>query len=139
MLLLRAREAVMARFRPVLHEFGITEQQWRALRALHDTGELTAAGLAEECSIRAPSMTRILRKLTQDGLVETARSLQDQRELRVKITATGKRLVSRVGPQIERQYVLLREQLQPERLASLYADLHHVIEMMGPAAESDED
>lgn len=139
MLLLRAREAVMARFRPVLHEFGITEQQWRALRALHDTGELTAAGLAEECSIRAPSMTRILRKLTQDGLVETARSLQDQRELRVSITAAGRRLVSRVGPQIERQYVLLREQLQTERLASLYADLHHVIEMMGPAAESDED
>jgi hypothetical protein len=44
-----------------------------------------------------------------------------------------------VGPQVEQQYALLRERLKPARLASLYADLHHVIEMMGPVAESDED
>ncbi|NAW23594.1 homoprotocatechuate degradation operon regulator HpaR, partial [Salmonella sp. gx-f9] len=28
-LLLRARETLMARFRPILREHGITEQQWR--------------------------------------------------------------------------------------------------------------
>ncbi|MGH7006661.1 MAG: hypothetical protein ACREIP_22160, partial [Alphaproteobacteria bacterium] len=29
MQLLRAREAVMQRFRPMLHQHGVTEQQWR--------------------------------------------------------------------------------------------------------------
>ena len=32
--LLKAREAAMARFRPMLRSHGLTEQQWRVLRAL---------------------------------------------------------------------------------------------------------
>src|SRR6266849_5130597 len=34
MSLLRAREAVMRHFRPSLRDHGLTEQQWRILRAL---------------------------------------------------------------------------------------------------------
>ena len=34
MQLLRAREAVMQRFRPMLHQHGVTEQQWRVIRVL---------------------------------------------------------------------------------------------------------
>lgn len=135
MLLLRARETAMSRFRPVLAEFGLTEQQWRALRALNDLGELSAAGLAAECSILAPSMTRILRKLAADGVVIVTRSRHDHRELTVKMSAKGRRLVGRIAPRIEEQYALLREQLHPERLAALYADLHHLIEIGGPARE----
>jgi len=32
--LLKAREAAMERFRPMLREHGLTEQQWRVIRAL---------------------------------------------------------------------------------------------------------
>jgi homoprotocatechuate degradation regulator HpaR len=131
MLLLRARETAMARFRPVLHEHGITEQQWRALRALHDLGELTAAGLAAECAILAPSMTRILRKLADDGLVTVMRSKRDRRERRVRISAKGRRMVEVVGPIVETEYAKIRERLQPERLDALYSDLRHLIEIGG--------
>ena len=40
LLLLQAREHVIARFRPILNANGITEQQWRIVRALIDTGPL---------------------------------------------------------------------------------------------------
>lgn len=133
MLLLRAREITMARFRPILHAHGITEQQWRALRALNDLGELTAAGLASECSILAPSMTRILRKLTEQGWVEIARSQRDQRELSVGITSAGQALVDEIAPEIEQEYARLREQLHPDRLAMLYEDLQHLIDVGPPA------
>ncbi len=117
----------MARFRPILHEHGLTEQQWRALRALDDLGELTAAGLASECSILAPSITRILRKLSEQGYVESARSETDQRELKVRMTGKGKQLVELVGPKVEEEYAKIREQLQPDYLASLYKDLERLI------------
>jgi homoprotocatechuate degradation regulator HpaR len=133
MLLLRARETAMARFRPVLHSYGITEQQWRALRALNDLGELTAAGLAAECAILAPSMTRILRKLSEQGLVIANRSKNDQRELQVRISAKGQRLVETVGPIVELEYAKLRGELRPERLEALYDDLRHLIEIGGPS------
>lgn len=129
MLLLRARETAMSRFRPILHEHGLTEQQWRALRALDDLGELTAAGLAAECSILAPSMTRILRKLSGQGYVATSRSEVDQRELKVTMTAKGKQLVEIVGPKVENEYAKIRELLQPKYLASLYEDLQRLIEL----------
>jgi homoprotocatechuate degradation regulator HpaR len=132
MLLLRARETAMARFRPILHAHGVTEQQWRALRVLNDLGELTATGLASECSILAPSMTRILRKLSDERLVFVKKSKNDQRELKVKIAAKGKRLVSSVGPIVEQEYARIRDQLRPERLEALYADLRYLIEIGGP-------
>jgi len=136
MLLLRAREAAMSRFRPILHEHGLTEQQWRALRALDDLGELTAAGLAAECSILAPSITRILKRLTEQGYASTSRSKTDQRELKVRMTAKGKRLVELVGPKVEQEYTKIHDQLQPEYLASLYNDLQRLIDIGDAERES---
>jgi DNA-binding MarR family transcriptional regulator len=43
MSLLRAREAVMRQFRPSLREHGLTEQQWRILRALAAKTDLRRA------------------------------------------------------------------------------------------------
>lgn len=137
MLLLRARETAMARFRPILHAHGLTEQQWRALRALHDLGELTAAGLARECAILAPSMTRILRKLGELGYVTTVRSAADHRELKVRITSEGQRIVDEVGPKVEQEYARLCEQFSADRIDSLYRDLKDLIELGQPSSEPD--
>jgi homoprotocatechuate degradation regulator HpaR len=127
MLLLRARETALARFRPILHRHGLTEQQWRVLRALNDLGELTAAGLAQECAILAPSMTRILRRLTADGFVRTTRSRDDQREVRVRLAPKGQRLVGQIGPQVEYEYAEICDRLGAETLDSLYEGLEELI------------
>jgi homoprotocatechuate degradation regulator HpaR len=128
MLLLRAREAAMSHFRPVLQAHGVTEQQWRALRALDEQGELTAAGLAAECAILAPSMTRIIRRLKADGFVNVRRARDDQRALRLRISAKGRRLVARIGPEIEVAYARIRDEMQPEHLTALYRELRHFTE-----------
>ena len=132
MLLLRAREAAMSHFRPILQSHGVTEQQWRALRALHERGELTAAGLAAECAILAPSMTRIIRYLANEGLVLVSRSKTDQRELKLRISAKGRRLVERVGPEIEAAYGEIRDRLHPTHMAALYRELNRFIERAAP-------
>ena len=44
--LLRARDAVMSRFRPMLQERGFTEQQWRVLRVLDEGGPLDPTEIA---------------------------------------------------------------------------------------------
>lgn len=127
MLLLRAREVAMSHFRPILKSHGLTEQQWRALRALDELGQLTASGLASECALLAPSMTRIIRHLAGEGLVRVTVSPDDQRERRLRISAKGKRLVDRVGPEIETAYAGIREQMQPEHLSALYRELKRLI------------
>jgi homoprotocatechuate degradation regulator HpaR len=129
MLLLRAREVAMSHFRPILQAHGLTEQQWRALRALAEQGELTAAGLAGECAILAPSMTRIIRRLAADGYVRVRRASDDQRALRLRISARGKRLVDRVGPEIELAYAAIRERMRPGHMEALYRELRHFAEI----------
>jgi hypothetical protein len=47
MALLKAREAVMAGFRPDLEAHDLTEQQWRALRILTEQPGITMGDLAE--------------------------------------------------------------------------------------------
>ncbi len=60
MLLLRARESTMGFFRPILNQYGLSEQQWRAIRALYETPGISASDLADVSMILSPSLTRIL-------------------------------------------------------------------------------
>jgi len=126
MSLLRAREAVMERFRPVLREHGVTEQQWRVLRALAATGPIDAGGLADACCLLPPSLTRILRDLLGRGLIARHTSTQDQRVAEISITALGSELIAVVGPHSERQYQEIAELLGPEDLERLYALLERL-------------
>src|SRR5579883_1276119 len=70
MLLLRAREAVMRYFRPSLLEHGVTEQQWRVLRALSTADEMEVMILANATYLLPPSLSRILKDLQRRGLVK---------------------------------------------------------------------
>lgn len=67
--LLRAREAVMSHFRPILAAHDVTEQQWRVIRTLSEAGMLDATEVAEKAFILAPSLTRMIRSLEERGLI----------------------------------------------------------------------
>ncbi len=85
-LLLRARETLMARFRPILREHGITEQQWRVLRTLNDTGDMEPNQLADACLILSPSLTRMLAAMEQADMIVRTRSSVDQRRQVISLT-----------------------------------------------------
>ena len=85
-LLLQSREALMQRFRPALNEQGVTEQQWRILRALLQEDGLEPRQLCERCLISSPRITGVLARMAEAGLIERERMGHDQR--RVKVTLT---------------------------------------------------
>jgi homoprotocatechuate degradation regulator HpaR len=118
MALLRAREAVMRHFRPALRHFGITEQQWRVLRALQDT-ELEITALAEATHLLAPSLSRILQDLEQRGLVKRRTSPEDLRRSLVSVSPDGAELLVAVGGYSEAIYGQLAARLGAERLQTL--------------------
>src|SRR5271168_1652548 len=70
MSLLRAREAVMRQFRPSLRSHGLTEQQWRILRALATVDAIEVTELARMAFLLGPSLSRILRDLDARQLIE---------------------------------------------------------------------
>jgi len=78
MALLKAREAAMARFRPMLRDHGLTEQQWRVIRALADYDRIDASELARRSLLLAPSLTRILQHLEGEKLVKRLSDANDR-------------------------------------------------------------
>ncbi len=130
MALLRAREAVMERFRPMLHEHGVTEQQWRVLRVLHEAGERDATELASAACILAPSLTRILKTLEGKGLIVTRRDPADGRRALIKLTREGAAFIRKVAPASAAVYAELEERLGPERIEALLDDLDSLLTML---------
>lgn len=134
MALLQAREAAMRLFRPLLAEHGLTEQQWRVLRALASAdGPLEVGAIVEGTFLLAPSLSRILKDLESRGLVGRAPVATDQRRAEISLTAPGRQLVATVAPQSEAVYnkieaafgeVELKELMQ--RLAALRESTSHV-------------
>jgi homoprotocatechuate degradation regulator HpaR len=120
MLLLRGHQAVMAEFRPVLREHGITEQQWRVLRALTTADSLRISQLVAATLISAPSLTRILRSLEQNRLVARRVEAGDQRAARISITAAGVRLIATVAPESEARYARIAARYGKDELEALY-------------------
>lgn len=130
MALLRAREAVMDRFRPSLRDFGVTEQQWRVLRALYGRGEIETGALARLCCLLTPSLSRILKHLESAGLVERRAAPTDQRRSLVALAPAGLALLERSAPLSEAEYRAIEASFGEARLAALYATLDELIEVL---------
>lgn len=127
MQLLRAREAVMQRFRPMLHRHGVTEQQWRVIRALIESDATDIGALAEQCCILPASLSRIVDTLEGKKLVARRGHPADQRRVVVEITPAGRRLFQTVAPHSEAHYREIAALVGAERLDTFYATLDDLI------------
>ncbi|CAH0441723.1 homoprotocatechuate degradation operon regulator HpaR [Ralstonia pseudosolanacearum] len=135
-LLLRARETFMARFRPILREHGITEQQWRVLRTLNDTGDMEPNQLADACLILSPSLTRMLAAMEQADMIVRTRSSVDQRRHVISLTPKSRRFLADVEPQVDATYANIESQLGRPRLEALYRVIDEAIQLMeAPATD----
>ena len=130
LLLLQARESVMAEFRPLLKEHGLTEQQWRVIRALLQDGPLEPRQLCERCQIVSPSLTGVLARMEELDLVTRERMAGDQRRLLISLTARSKRIGAKMAPHVEARYAAMERELGPELTAQLYATLDALLERL---------
>ena len=119
MALLRARESVMARFRPLLAAHGMTEHQWRVLRVLAESGPVDATLLSARCSILKPSMSLMLRTLVRRKLVARHRDSSDGRRLVLEATPKAKALIMKLTPQTNAIYSDLEAEFGQERVDHL--------------------
>lgn len=119
MSLLRAREAVMSHFRPMLDGHDVNEQQWRVIRVLAESGQMSASDVAEQANILAPSLTRMIRSLTERGLILKARDDSDGRRVMLEIAPAGREMLRKVTPDSAKIYADLEAKFGKERFEQL--------------------
>lgn len=124
MSLLRAREAVMRLFRPSLRRHGLTEQQWRILRALASIEAIEVTELARLAFLLGPSLSRILRDLEARHLIERRAAQADLRRGVVSISAKGLKLIEAVAPSSEAIYAAMTRRYGARKLTELQDMLH---------------
>ena len=125
--LLRARETVMERFRPMLHRHDVTEQQWRVLRVLDEAGVMDASDLAKGAAILAPSLSRILKTLETRGLIEMHKDPGDGRRAVIRLSATGATFLAEAAQESAEIYAEIESLLGRDRIESLLDDLDSLI------------
>jgi len=123
MLLYRALDTVMPRFRRIFSDFGLTEQQWRVLRVLWERDDMPLGTLAGLTLIPAPSLVGVVRRLQSQGLVARHRSDRDRRVVFVQLTSAGREIQSDVQPRVRSAYRELRDSIPEDDWNRLVAGL----------------
>ena len=77
----------MRRFRPGLRRHGVTEQQWRVLRALAHAGPLEITELASATFLLPPSLSRILPDMETRALIRRTQADADLRRSVISLRA----------------------------------------------------
>ncbi len=137
MSLLRAREAVMRQFRPSLRSHGLTEQQWRILRALAAIDEIEVTDLAHTAFLLGPSLSRILRDLEARHLIARKTAENDLRRSVVSISDKGVKLMAQVAPTSEAIYTAITKRYGARRLAELQEMLTELEQSLAAASATE--
>lgn len=117
--LLRAREAVMSHFRPILAAHDVTEQQWRVIRTLSEAGTLDATEVADKAFILAPSLTRMIKSLEERGFITKHKDEADGRRVLLKLAPPGRAIIDEVMPDSRRVYAEIDARFGADRIDDL--------------------
>lgn len=135
--LMRAREAVMARIRPTLRAYDMTEPQWRVLRTLAELDEIEITQLAELVFLLPSSLSRILRDLGGRGLVQRRTSQADLRRGLVSISPKGMALIEAAAPDTHAVNAEIEKAYGAQRLAQLLGLLAELEDVLGHGEPSE--
>ncbi len=121
---------------PLLSELGLNVKELLVLAAVMD-GAQTPGGVAARQSLPAPTVSRIVGKLVEMGLIVRAADPVDLRRFELHLTPEGERRRERVREVAERVVDEHFGHLPPERLAQArraLEDLHAALEGAGENA-----
>lgn len=126
-----ASRLITREYQPLLDELGITYPQYLVLMILWEKDQLPVNDIAKKLVLNTNTITPLLKRMEQQGLVERLRSKEDERKVLVYLTEKGKQLQEQAG-QIPEQLVsqLLKGDLKAEDLIHLKEQLTNIIEFL---------
>ena len=119
-----ARE-VVKRYKPYLDEIGLTYTQYITMMLLWEYRRITSKQLGERLYLDSGTLTPVLKKLEEKGLVTRLRDPRDERNLIVTLTEAGEALkvpAARIPPQMAGCV-----HLAPDEAQALYTLLYKLL------------
>ncbi|TKC85987.1 MarR family transcriptional regulator [Trinickia terrae] len=79
-------------YKPILDELGLTYPQYITIVALWEEDNQTVSGLGEKLFLESNTLTPMLKKLEAMGYLERRRDPEDERQVLISLTKSGRRL-----------------------------------------------
>ena len=116
MMLYKALDTIMPKFRIIFKEFGITEPQARVLRILWQHETIALNELSSLSLITPPSLVGVIDRMELNGLVERNNSNIDRRKIIVNLTEKGEKLESKILPKVKKVYAEIESSMTKKDL-----------------------
>ncbi|MBD9481583.1 MarR family transcriptional regulator [Pseudomonas sp. PDM14] len=129
-----ASRAVIRAYKPMLDELGLTYPQYLAMLVLWEwqaqaPAQPTVKALGERLLLDSGTLTPLLKRLEQLGLVVRKRSAHDEREVHLGLSAAGQALREKVAPL--KAQLLCDSGVEPQELDGLRNDLGTLLQRLG--------
>lgn len=124
--LTKAQHTVHQLFKAELAPYGVTPGQYGVLRCLWDENGQTAKQLADRLCLDGSTVTGILDRMEQKGLIKKQADPKDRRALKVQLTEVGIQLKEPLSKAIEeanRKALAHLDRDQAEALKRLLEDI----------------
>jgi DNA-binding MarR family transcriptional regulator len=127
---------VTALYRPLLKPLGLTYPQYLVMLVLWEASAredehfagLPVKGLCEKLLLDTGTLTPLLKRMEQQGLVTRQRSQEDEREVRVALTPQGRELKEQAKS--IPMTLLCQSRLPLDRIGPLQAELKSLLGVM---------
>ena len=115
-------------YRPMLAELGITYPQYLVMLVLWEKDGVSVKALGERLFLDSGTLTPLLKRLENSGLVERRRSRTDERRVVIRLTAMGRDLKKKAYAVPET--LLCRSGLTAEQFTGLKTQLEFLLEQI---------
>jgi DNA-binding MarR family transcriptional regulator len=110
---------------------GLTIPQIIVLQSIRDLGEVTTGQISGRVSLSQGTVTSILDRLENRGLIERYRSVTDRRVVHTRLTKMGRAVLRKAPPLLHERFVEAFAALSAQRQNRIIKVLEEVAEMMG--------
>jgi DNA-binding MarR family transcriptional regulator len=119
---------VMAEHAPRMTEIG--EGQARVLHVLYEDGRRQVGELAERCGVADPTVSKMLKSLEHNGLIERRTDPENRRVVWVSLTAKGRSLFDEIQASFEQGMAQMLGGLSDEQLRDFLRTMDHLEQLL---------
>jgi len=122
--------AIDLRSRMLLHSYGLTAPQLSVLKTIARLQPVIASEIAKRVHLGQPTVTGILNRLEQRGLIERTRGARDRRSVLVSLTAAGEAILTGAPSLLQDKFRQRLAELKDWERTQILATLQRVGDMM---------
>lgn len=113
----------------------VTPPQWGAMALLYGCDGMTIGAISQKRGVDAPTITGIIKRLEQSGLVERRNDREDRRVVKVYLTSEGEQITRILNPAVEQFNHAMLQGLSEDERKTFLENLQRIIVNITDVAE----